>query len=44
MLVNQWAHVSLVLAELMAMVKAGAAMEVVETVVKNISTEPVREW
>jgi hypothetical protein len=29
------------LAELMAMVKAGAAMEVVETVVKNISTEPV---
>jgi hypothetical protein len=29
------------LAELMAMVKAGAAIEVVETVVKNISTEPV---
>jgi hypothetical protein len=27
--------------ELMAMVKAGAAMEVMETMMKNVSTEPV---
>ena len=30
--------------ELMAMVKAGAAMEVVKTMMKNVSTEPVWEW